>query len=73
MIAADVWMWVVYIFGATLLVSGMLGFYPLYTLFKFSTKKYPRHSPEHKPQRMDEHALRRLKGHFDHLDAMISA
>jgi hypothetical protein len=38
-VAAGVWMWLAYIFGAILLLTGIIGFCPLYTLLKFSTKK----------------------------------
>ncbi len=38
-VAAGIWMWLAYIFGAILLLTGIIGFCPLYTLFKFSTKK----------------------------------
>ena len=31
-------MWLAYIFDAILLLTGIIGFCPLYTLFKFSTK-----------------------------------
>ena len=31
-------MWLAYIFDAILLYTGIIGFCPLYTLFKFSTK-----------------------------------
>lgn len=37
-VAAGVWMWLAYIFDAILLYTGIIGFCPLYTLFKFSTK-----------------------------------
>jgi hypothetical protein len=38
-VASGTWMWLAYIFGAILLLTGIIGFCPLYTLFKFSTKK----------------------------------
>jgi len=38
-VATGVWMWLAYIFGAILLLTGIIGFCPLYTLLKFSTKK----------------------------------
>jgi uncharacterized membrane protein YecN with MAPEG domain len=34
-----VWMWVVYILGAILLVTGIVGFCPLYALLKLNTAK----------------------------------
>lgn len=37
--AAGVWMWVAYVLGAILLVTGIVGFCPLYKLFKLSTAK----------------------------------
>jgi uncharacterized membrane protein HdeD (DUF308 family) len=33
------WMYVVYVLGAILLVTGIVGFCPLYRVFKFSTVK----------------------------------
>jgi fatty acid desaturase len=38
-IAAGAWMWVAYIVGAILLVTGIVGFCPLYALLKISTNK----------------------------------
>ncbi len=38
-VATGVWMWVAYILGAILLVTGIVGFCPLYKLFKLSTAK----------------------------------
>lgn len=38
-IASGVWMWVAYILGAVLLITGIVGFCPLYKLFKFSTAR----------------------------------
>jgi fatty acid desaturase len=38
-LASGVWMWVAYVLGAILLVTGIIGFCPLYKLFKFSTAK----------------------------------
>lgn len=38
-IASGVWMWVAYVLGAVLLITGIVGFCPLYKLFKFSTAK----------------------------------
>ena len=32
-------LWVAYILGAILLITGIVGFCPLYTLFKFTTAK----------------------------------
>jgi hypothetical protein len=32
-------LWVAYILGAILLITGIVGFCPLYTLFKFNTAK----------------------------------
>jgi hypothetical protein len=36
---SGVWMGVAYVLGAILLVTGIVGFCPLYRLFKFSTAK----------------------------------
>jgi fatty acid desaturase len=38
-LAAGAWMWIAYILGAILLVTGIVGFCPLYALFKISTAK----------------------------------
>jgi hypothetical protein len=38
-VAGGVWMWVVYILGAILLVTGIVGFCPLYALLKLNTAK----------------------------------
>ena len=38
-VATGVWMWVVYALGAIMLLTGSIGFCPLYALAKFSTKK----------------------------------
>jgi len=38
-VASGVWMWVAYVLGAILLVTGIVGFCPLYKLFKLSTAK----------------------------------
>jgi uncharacterized membrane protein YuzA (DUF378 family) len=38
-VASGVWMWVAYVLGAILLVTGIVGFCPLYTLFKLNTAK----------------------------------
>jgi cytochrome b subunit of formate dehydrogenase len=38
-VAAGIWMWVATILGAILLVTGIVGFCPLYALFKISTAK----------------------------------
>jgi fatty acid desaturase len=38
-VATGVWMWVAYILGAILLLTGIVGFCPLYTLFKLNTAK----------------------------------
>lgn len=38
-VATGVWMWVAYILGAILLLTGIVGFCPLYKLFKTSTAK----------------------------------
>jgi hypothetical protein len=38
-VASGTWMLLAYIFGAILLLTGIINFCPLYTLFKFSTKK----------------------------------
>ena len=38
-VATGVWMWVAYLLGAILLVTGIVGFCPLYKLFKLSTAK----------------------------------
>ena len=38
-VASGVWMWVAYVLGAILLVTGIVGFCPLYKLFKTSTAK----------------------------------
>ncbi|MBE3068408.1 MAG: DUF2892 domain-containing protein [Chloroflexi bacterium] len=38
-VVSGVWMWVAYILGAILLVTGIVGFCPLYKLFKLSTAK----------------------------------
>jgi len=38
-IVSGVWMWVAYILGAILLLTGIVGFCPLYKLFKTSTAK----------------------------------
>ncbi|MCX6038255.1 MAG: DUF2892 domain-containing protein [Chloroflexi bacterium] len=38
-VASGVWMWVAYLLGAILLVTGIVGFCPLYKLFKLSTAK----------------------------------
>ena len=38
-VASGVWIWVAYILGAILLITGIVGFCPLYKLFKFSTAK----------------------------------
>jgi hypothetical protein len=37
-VASGTWMRLAYIFGAILLLTGIIGFCPLYTLFKFRTK-----------------------------------
>lgn len=36
-IAGGGWMWVAYMLGAILVITGLTGFCPLYRLFKFST------------------------------------
>jgi hypothetical protein len=42
-------MWLAYIFCAILLLTGIIGFCPLYTLFKFSAKKnYNKSRTSHK-------------------------
>ncbi|MBE3039295.1 MAG: DUF2892 domain-containing protein [Chloroflexi bacterium] len=38
-VVSGVWMWVAYLLGAILLVTGIVGFCPLYKLFKLSTAK----------------------------------
>lgn len=38
-VATGVWMWVAYILGVILLLTGIVGFCPLYKLFKTSTAK----------------------------------
>jgi heme O synthase-like polyprenyltransferase len=38
-VASGAWLWVVYVLGAILLVTGIVGFCPLYTLLKVSTVK----------------------------------
>jgi hypothetical protein len=38
-VASGAWMWVAYILGAILLVTGIVGFCPLYALLKLSTAK----------------------------------
>ena len=38
-VVSGVWMWVAYILSAILLVTGIVGFCPLYSLFKFSTTR----------------------------------
>ena len=38
-IASGIWMWIATILGAILLVTGIVGFCPLYALFKISTAK----------------------------------
>ncbi len=38
-VASGVWVWVAYLLGAILLVTGIVGFCPLYKLFKLSTAK----------------------------------
>jgi len=38
-LAAGAWMYVVYVLGAILFVTGVVGFCPLYRLFRFSTAK----------------------------------
>ena len=38
-IASGVWMWIAYLAGAILLVTGIVGFCPLYRLFKISTTR----------------------------------
>ena len=38
-VANGAWLWITYILGAILLVTGILGFCPLYRLFKFNTVK----------------------------------
>ncbi len=38
-VAAGVWMWLAYVLGAILLLTGIVGFCPLYALFKISTAK----------------------------------
>ena len=38
-IATGAWLWVVYLLGAILLVTGIVGFCPLYALLKLSTAK----------------------------------
>jgi len=38
-IASGVWMWVAYVLGAILVITGFTGFCPLYALFKFKTTK----------------------------------
>jgi Flp pilus assembly protein TadB len=37
--ASGIWMWVAYVLGAILLMTGIIGFCPLYKLLKFSTAK----------------------------------
>ncbi len=38
-VASGAWLWITYILGAILLLTGIVGFCPLYRLFKFSTVK----------------------------------
>jgi len=38
-VVSGVWMWVAYVLSAILLVTGIVGFCPLYSLFKFSTAR----------------------------------
>ena len=38
-VVSGVWMWVAYVLSAILLVTGIVGFCPLYSLFKFSTTR----------------------------------
>jgi Flp pilus assembly protein TadB len=38
-VATGLWMWVVYILGAILLATGIVGFCPLYALLKIKTNK----------------------------------
>ncbi len=38
-VASGAWMYVSYVLGAILLITGIVGFCPLYRLFKFSTVK----------------------------------
>jgi hypothetical protein len=37
--ASGAWMWVVYVLGVVLLLTGITGFCPLYSLFHISTHK----------------------------------
>ncbi|MBN2386967.1 MAG: DUF2892 domain-containing protein [Anaerolineales bacterium] len=38
-VAAGIWLWLAFLFGAILLVTGLVGFCPLYTLFKINTAR----------------------------------
>jgi Flp pilus assembly protein TadB len=38
-VVTNVWMWVAFILGAILLVTGIVGFCPLYSLLKLNTNK----------------------------------
>ncbi len=38
-VVTGTWQWVAYVVGAILLLTGVVGFCPLYTLFGFQTKK----------------------------------
>jgi|YelNatPaOPRAMG01_1025707.scaffolds.fasta_scaffold142748_3 hypothetical protein len=38
-VISGVWVWVAVIFGAILLVTGLIGFCPLYTLLKINTAR----------------------------------
>jgi uncharacterized membrane protein HdeD (DUF308 family) len=38
-VAAGAWIYVTYVLGAILLLTGAVGFCPIYRLFKFSTAK----------------------------------
>ena len=38
-VASGAWMWAAYVLGAVLLLTGIVGFCPLYRLFKLSTVK----------------------------------
>jgi Flp pilus assembly protein TadB len=38
-VASGAWLWITYILGAVLLLTGAVGFCPLYRLLKFSTVK----------------------------------
>lgn len=38
-VVSGVWLWVIVIIGAILLITGLVGFCPLYTLLKINTLK----------------------------------